>query len=71
MSTGANLSRELTFASELADLAASISLPMATSEVGHRTKADRTPVTDVDIAVEQAMRDAVEAAFPDDGFLGE
>jgi histidinol-phosphatase len=71
MSAGADLVRELAFASELADLAASISLPMATSEVGHRTKADRTPVTDVDIAVEQAMRDAVEAAFPDDGFLGE
>jgi len=39
--------------------------------IAARTKADGSPVTDVDIAAEQAIRRIVAARFPDDGFLGE
>ena len=36
-----------------------------------RAKADGSPVTDADIAAEQAIRAVVEARFPGDGFYGE
>jgi histidinol-phosphatase len=36
-----------------------------------RTKADGSPVTDADVAAEQAIRDIVQGRFPDDGFFGE
>jgi histidinol-phosphatase len=36
-----------------------------------RAKADGTPVTDADLAAEQAIRSLVRARFPDDGFHGE
>ena len=36
-----------------------------------RAKADGTPVTEADIAAEQAIRGVVQARFPDDGFYGE
>lgn len=39
--------------------------------VSARTKADGSPVTDADIAAEQAIRALVAAGFPDDGFYGE
>lgn len=34
-------------------------------------KADRSPVTDADLAAEKILRDTLLAAFPDDAFLGE
>src|SRR5262245_1791402 len=36
-----------------------------------RAKPDGSPVTDADIAAEQAIRHIVAARFPDDGFYGE
>jgi len=64
-------SADLAFAFHLADLAASLTLP----EFGDRHpvthKADDTPVTEVDRAVEGVIRAAVHDAFPDDGVLGE
>lgn len=41
------------------------------SAVSARAKADGSPVTDADIAAEQAIRALVEARFPGDGFYGE
>lgn len=38
---------------------------------GARTKPDGSPVTDTDIAAEQAIRAIVTTRFPDDGFFGE
>lgn len=35
------------------------------------TKADRTPVTDVDVAAERAIREILETRFPAHGFYGE
>jgi histidinol phosphatase-like enzyme (inositol monophosphatase family) len=34
-------------------------------------KADRSPVTEADLAAEKILRDTLLAAFPDDAFLGE
>ncbi|KWT58279.1 histidinol phosphatase [Streptomyces albus subsp. albus] len=34
-------------------------------------KPDRTPVTDADLAVEEALRTALKERLPDDGFFGE
>jgi histidinol-phosphatase len=39
--------------------------------VAARVKADGSPVTDADIAAEEAIRAVVAARFPDDGFHGE
>ena len=36
-----------------------------------RAKADGTPVTEADVAAEQAIRGVVQARFPEDGFYGE
>ncbi|MEX1100954.1 MAG: inositol monophosphatase family protein [Actinomycetota bacterium] len=65
------LESELAFAGALADLAASISLPRAGSDLDVRNKADATPVSEVDIEVERALRRAVAERYPDDGFVGE
>lgn len=40
-------------------------------DIGLRYKADGSPVTDVDIAVEEAWREMLEAEVPDHGVLGE
>jgi histidinol-phosphatase len=39
--------------------------------IGVRTKADGSPVTEADIAAEQAIRAIVQGRFPEDGFYGE
>lgn len=39
--------------------------------VAVETKADGSPVTEADRAAEQAIREVIEAAFPDDAILGE
>jgi len=36
-----------------------------------RIKADRSPVTEADVAAEQAIREVLQGRFPDDGFYGE
>ncbi|MEX1995057.1 MAG: inositol monophosphatase family protein, partial [Steroidobacteraceae bacterium] len=36
-----------------------------------RLKADGSPVTDADVAAEQAIREIVQGRFPEDGFYGE
>jgi len=63
---------DLAFALELADLADSLSLPRFRALDLHvDTKADLTPVTDADRAVERALRERIAAERPDDGVLGE
>jgi histidinol-phosphatase len=39
--------------------------------IAARAKADGSPVTDADVAAEQAIREKVAARFPGDGFYGE
>ncbi|MEP7060217.1 MAG: inositol monophosphatase family protein [Actinomycetota bacterium] len=68
---GTAYERELVFAHELADLAASITLPGFGGRLAVTLKADRTPVTELDPLAERALRDHAATAFPDDAFLGE
>lgn len=62
---------ELSAAEELAELAAQVSLAAfgGRHEVTH--KSDGTPVTRVDIAIEDAIRAVLAARFPADAIVGE
>jgi len=63
---------DLDFALELADLADSISLPrFQAQDFAIETKADSTPVTEADRAVEQAIKDQLAQKRPNDGIIGE
>jgi histidinol-phosphatase len=62
---------DLALALKLADIADAISLRGFQSSFTVRTKADRTPVTEVDEAVERAIREMLERERPDDGIVGE
>ncbi|MCM3656286.1 histidinol phosphatase [Agromyces mediolanus] len=63
---------DLALALELADLADGISLSRFRAvDLDVRTKPDRTPVTEADLAVERAIRDRLALARPDDGIIGE
>ena len=62
---------DLAFAHELADAAAAVTLSWFGGRLPVELKGDDTPVTEVDLAAEQAVRKAVAARFPQDGVLGE
>ena len=63
---------DLDFALSLADLADSLSLPRFRAlDLRVDTKADLTPVTDADRAVERALRERIAAERPGEGVLGE
>ena len=66
-----DLSAELAFAVELADMAATITTAAFGGRQDVELKADRTPVTETDLRAERAIREAVASAFPDDDVLGE
>jgi histidinol-phosphatase len=65
------LEEELAFANELADEAGRIALSYFRGSFEVRTKADRTPVTEADLAVEAMVRRAIHERYPTDGILGE
>lgn len=63
---------ELAFAHELADRASQIALGMfRTTGLRVDRKADRTLVTDADLAIEAMIRTRIADAFPGDRILGE
>ena len=62
---------DLRLALTLADAADAITMRSFRSTFTVRTKADRTPVTEVDEAVERALREMLERERPDDGIVGE
>ncbi|MEX0992174.1 MAG: inositol monophosphatase family protein [Actinomycetota bacterium] len=62
---------ELAFANELADRADEIALGIFGGEFEVRRKADQTPVTDADLAIEAMAREAITERFPGDAILGE
>ena len=63
---------DLALAQELADAADQISLARFRAlDLAVETKPDRSPVTDADKAVEQALKAILVAARPDDGIIGE
>ena len=59
------------FGLELADAADAISLPAFLAGPEVSTKADGTPVTPADTAIEELIRDRVGRRFPTHGVLGE
>jgi histidinol-phosphatase len=59
------------FGLELADAADAISLPAFLAGPEVSTKADGTPVTAADTAIEELIRDRVRRRFPTHGVLGE
>ncbi len=63
--------RELAFANELADRAAEIAMDFFQGEFEVRQKADSTPVTEADLAVEAMVRERLAREFPADAVLGE
>ena len=65
------LEQELSFANEVADLAAEIALPLFRAGPEVRLKSDHTPVTQADIEIEEMVRRAVAERFPADAVLGE
>ena len=63
---------DLALALRLADAADAQSLPrFAASDLRVSLKADASHVTDADLAVERAIRDALATERPDDGIFGE
>ena len=63
---------DLSFALELADHADSISLArFRAADLSVETKADATPVSDADRAVEDALRETIAADRPGESVLGE
>jgi histidinol-phosphatase len=62
---------ELAFANELADEAGRIAMSFFRGTFVVREKPDRSPVTEADIAVERAIREALRERFPADAVLGE
>jgi histidinol-phosphatase len=66
-----DLNRDLAFALYLADVASRITMAWFGRRLPVDLKSDDTPVTEVDLAVERAIRREVASAFPGDGVQGE
>ena len=62
---------ELAFALGLADRAAAIGMSVFRGDVRVRIKADLSPVTQADTAIEAMVREQVAASFPGDRVMGE
>jgi inositol-phosphate phosphatase/L-galactose 1-phosphate phosphatase/histidinol-phosphatase len=61
----------LRLAIELADDARSFVRPRFRSRMSIEEKADGTPVTEVDVALEARLRDQIRLRFPEHGIIGE
>src|SRR6266704_3699671 len=62
---------DLQLALELADISDRLTLRSFRGAFSVRTKADRTPVSDVDEAVERAIRERLDRERPEDSIIGE
>ena len=62
---------DLQLALELADISDQITLRSFRGSFSVRTKADRTPVSEVDEAVERAIRERLSRERPEDAIIGE
>ena len=65
------MNRDLQLALELADISDRITLRRFRGAFSIRTKKDQTPVTEVDEAVERAIRERLDRDRPDDAIVGE
>jgi histidinol-phosphatase len=66
-----NHSPELQAALDAAEQAAGIARALYQRNIEVRIKADKSPVTEADVRCELAIREILEARFPDYGFFGE
>lgn len=72
MTTGVvDLLEELAFARHVVDVAAAVALPFFRNDVHHELKGDGSPVTEADVAVEQAVLVMLASDRPGDGVLSE
>lgn len=62
---------DIALAHRLADAAGEAIRPFFRADFAQEEKADASPVTEVDKAAEQAIRDILERERPDDGIVGE
>ncbi|MHB8247179.1 MAG: inositol monophosphatase family protein [Acidimicrobiales bacterium] len=62
---------DLQLAFDTSDLAADLALSYFESGVSATLKADGTPITEADRAVERLLRETLSAARPEDALLGE
>lgn len=62
---------DLSLAMRIADEVDALTLPASAGDFAVEVKADETPVTAVDRAAEQLIRERVASARPQDAFLGE
>lgn len=69
--TSEEIGRFAAAAEELADLARETVLAGHSFDMAHEIKDDGSPVTELDRAVERALRTRIEALFPEHGMLGE
>jgi histidinol-phosphatase len=65
------MNRDLALALSLADASDAITMQHFRTSFEVRTKSDRTPVTEVDEAVERMIRERIERERPGDGIVGE
>ena len=65
------MDHELGILSEALVRAGREALRLASTGFDTYTKADRSPVTSADLAVNQILRNTLSAAFPEDGWLSE
>jgi histidinol phosphatase-like enzyme (inositol monophosphatase family) len=70
-SVSLDLSRDLARAEALADLARPLALAAFAQSLTVDRKADHSPVTEADRAIEATLRHALARACPEDGILGE
>jgi len=66
-----DMKTDLQLALELADMSDAITLRSFRQSFSVRTKADRTPVSEIDEAVENAIRERLRRERPDDAVIGE
>lgn len=69
--TDAQTDEFISFANRLADAAGEVIRPAFRSELAVDLKADKSPVTEADIAVEKRLREMIADAYPDHGLIGE
>src|SRR2546421_5328374 len=62
---------ELEFANEVADEAAEVAMHFFRGSFEVHRKADHTPVTEADLAIEKLVRERLDERFPGDAVLGE
>lgn len=65
------MTTDIDFINTLADTARKIAVPYFRADYACETKSDASPVTEADRAIEAALREMIDATYPQDGIIGE